>query len=528
MFAFMCYIGFPRAACGAPPCYERICTRTDTTIVFVRIQLAPTGTQLLRRQQSSGRLDTEQLASWSGERENGEVKVMEGVGEGDLEAQSSEPSLSCASDWGGEPSRSDQARLGLETHREGLEDGEIPDEEDGAGILSDVSDEEEDWNRQYQSLVVEHERICHSKTSETWYRQDVGSDTRSIVEISTGKAQKSLGKGNLLKKWLLSQSGFQEENSRWICEPEDMILWHGRKVSAGKASSELPKELFLVFERDLDELLRLNGFAGVRCDKLMDEYKRRLPTSAKEFKRIARMNNCSSTTLVKICLSNLREVFEVFPKKYWNGDGNQPSDTAVIQRKKGRRSEEKYVEEKRECSEEEIEAVNVSRHPGPMYRSDLRDGHQMEGGVGVEEGEEKKSREVIVIREKKKKRRRKTEDSRETRSQSAESQEGEKDSKSRKRKRSESSDRRHQKRRKASRRRSRSSDSTESSCSRGSRERKRSSSGESERRRGSKIKKRKKSSEEQQQQETTQVENKNNGTLVTDAAIQRILKVSLF
>ena len=90
-----------------------------------------------------------------------------------------------------------------------LEEGEIPDEKD-EGSLSDISDNDEVWDEHSQSIVEEHEPICHSKSSDTRLRQASKSDTSSIVETSNRKAQKSEGKGKLLKKWLLSQSGFQE------------------------------------------------------------------------------------------------------------------------------------------------------------------------------------------------------------------------------------------------------------------------------------------------------------------------------
>ena len=232
-----------------------------------------------------------------------------------------------------------------------LEEGEIPDEKD-EGSLSGISDNDEVWDEHSQSIVEEHEPICHSKSSDTRLRQASKSDTSSIVEDSTRKAPKSEGKGRLLKKWLLSQSGFQEDKDQWTCGPEDMILWHGRKVSVGKAASELPEELFLAFEGDLNKLLQLSSFGGIKCDTLMAVYKEKLPSSAKEFKRIVRMNSCSSTTLVKICFCNLREKFEIVPKRCWNDDREQSSLTSVIQRKNSRGLEKQFAEEEedRECS----------------------------------------------------------------------------------------------------------------------------------------------------------------------------------
>ena len=305
---------------------------------------------------------------------------MEELEEGELEGEVNDVSLS---DCGYQPSSSDQTRLRLQTDieelEEELEEGEIPDEKED-GNLSDISDNEGVWNTE----TVE-EQACHSKTSETQLRHAGKSDSWLIVENSSSKAKESEGKisfdPKVLQKWLHSQSGFQEDKDQWICGPEEMILWHGRKVSVVKAASELPEELFLAFEDDLNKLLQLSSFGGVRCDKLMDDYKEKLPSSAKEFKRIARMNYCSSTTLVKICLSYLQEKFEVFQKRCWNGDGRQSSDTAVIQRKisaviqrKMRKWQEGSAEEKREFSGKEVMviATNVS---GRVKWFDANSGH---------------------------------------------------------------------------------------------------------------------------------------------------------
>ena len=294
------------------------------------------------------------------------IERMEELEEGELEE---EPSLAYASDWGEQPSNSDQTKLRQETHREGLEEGELPDEK-GDGNLSDISDNEGVWDRRSQSTVQEGEQKCLSKTCDSRLRQSAKSDTSSIPRR---KAEKSAGKGKLLKKWFHSQSGFHEDKDQWTYGPEEMILWHGRKVSAGKAASGLPEELFLAFEGDLDVLLQLSSFGGIRCDKLMDDYKEKLPSSAKEFKRIARMNNCSSTALVKICLSNLREKYEVFPMRCWNADGEQSSDTAVIQRKM-RKCQEGSAEEKRECSNKEVMVI-ASNVTGRVKWFDVNSGH---------------------------------------------------------------------------------------------------------------------------------------------------------
>ena len=117
------------------------------------------------------------------------------------------------------------------------------------------------------------------------------------------------------------------------------ILWHGRKVSVGKAASDLPEELFLAFEEVVDELLQQSCFGGLRCDNFLAAYNKEFPSSAKEFKRIARLNSCSSKTLVKLCLSRLNKKFKVFPKECWNDDGDQSSDVAVIRRKEPRMME---------------------------------------------------------------------------------------------------------------------------------------------------------------------------------------------
>ena len=88
------------------------------------------------------------------------IERMEELEEGELEE---EPSLAYASDWGEQPSNSDQTKLRQETHREGLEEGELPDEK-GDGNLSDISDNEGVWDRRSQSTVQEGEQKCLSKT----------------------------------------------------------------------------------------------------------------------------------------------------------------------------------------------------------------------------------------------------------------------------------------------------------------------------------------------------------------------------
>ena len=269
---------------------------------------------------------------------------MKELEEGELEEETSDVDFSVG-DWQNQTST---RKSRLEKPRDKLEECQTLDEK---GVFREIEPQREALKSRNESLFEEKEgNMRHFQASKTKQGQSFDLDA-----ISTREGQHSDDDWKLPEKpKTVHQTGFQEEKDQWICEPEVKIFWHGKKVSVKKAASDLPDELFAAFEEVLDELLQQSCFGGVRCNSLMDAYKEKLPASAREFKRIARFNNCSSTTLVKLCLWRLNDEFKVFPKRCWNGDGNQSSDAAVIRRKEPRRMLEEAVEENKECNKEVI------------------------------------------------------------------------------------------------------------------------------------------------------------------------------